>query len=80
MGQDGVGLREGVMGNMGKPRKRIVRGDHYQTMAAGYQILKSPLAGSYNAAAKHYRENDLSLDPPDGSGAHAALERDSRYD
>jgi hypothetical protein len=85
MGQDGIGIREDVMGNLGnlgKSRKRIVRGEHYQTMAAGYQILKSPLAGSYNAAARHYRESDLSLDAPDGSDTHAAreLERDSRHD
>jgi hypothetical protein len=61
---------------MAKSRKRTKRGDHYQTMAAGYQILKSPLAESYSAAAEHYRESDPPLDPPhdppDGSDTHAA--------
>jgi hypothetical protein len=52
---------------MGKLRKRVVRGDHYQTMAAGYRILKSPLADSYDAAAMHYRESDS----PDRSDIHA---------
>jgi hypothetical protein len=49
---------------MAKSRKRTKRGDHYQTMAAGYQILRSPLAGSYSAAAEHYRDSDPALDPP----------------
>jgi hypothetical protein len=49
---------------MGKLRKRTQRGDQYQTMAAGFQILQSPLAGSYKAAAEHYRESDPPLDPP----------------
>src|SRR5450432_1357761 len=80
MGHDGVGLREGVMGNMGKRRKRIVRGDHYQTMAAGYQILRSPLADSYGAAAKHYRESDPPLDPPEGTDAARRSERESERD
>jgi hypothetical protein len=56
---------------MGKSRKRTRRGEKYQAMAAGYQLLKSPLADSYNAAAEHYRESDPPLDPqgdrPDGS-------------
>ena len=56
---------------MGKSRKHTKRGDHYETMAAGYQILRSPLADAYNAAAEHYRESDppldRPLDPPDGS-------------
>jgi hypothetical protein len=43
---------------MVKSRKQTKRGHHYQTMAAGYQILRSPLAGSYHAAAEHYRESD----------------------
>jgi hypothetical protein len=51
---------------MGKSLKRTKRGDHYQTMAAGFQILKSPLAASYNAAAEHYRQSDPPLDPPAG--------------
>jgi hypothetical protein len=60
---------------MGKSHKLAKRGDHYETMAAGYQILRSPLADSYGAAAKHYRESDSALDqlldPHGGSGAHA---------
>lgn len=54
---------------MGKSRKHTKRGDHYQTMAAGYKILKSPLADTYNAAAEHYRESDPPVDQPDASGA-----------
>jgi hypothetical protein len=67
---------------VGKSRKLARRGDHYQTMAAGYQILRSPLAGSYSAAARHYRESDPVLDPPDGSDTLAAqkLERDGGRD
>ena len=52
---------------MGKAHKHTKRGNHYQTMAAGYQILRSPLAGSYNAAADHYRERDPPVDPRSGS-------------
>lgn len=59
-------------GCMGKLRKRTKRCDHYQTMAAGYQILKSPLADSYSAAAEHYRESDPPLDAPEGSVIVAA--------
>jgi len=77
IGEDGVGVGEDVMGYMGRPRKRIVRGDHYQTMAAGYQILRSPLADSYGAAAKHYRESDPPLDPPEGTDAARSSERES---
>jgi hypothetical protein len=54
---------------MGKSRKRTKRGQHYQTMAAGYQILRSPLAASYDAAAEHYDESDLPHDP--AADAHA---------
>jgi hypothetical protein len=54
---------------MGKPHKHTKRGNHYQTMAAGYQILRSPLADSYNAAAEHYRERDPPVDPRSGSDA-----------
>jgi hypothetical protein len=43
---------------MGKSHKQTKRGHHYQTMAAGYRILRSPLAESYNAAAEHYHESD----------------------
>jgi hypothetical protein len=57
---------------MGKSRKHTKRGDHYQTMAAGYRILRSPLAGSYNAAAEHYHESDPQLLDPAGSDTPAA--------
>jgi hypothetical protein len=65
---------------MGKSHKRTTRGDHYQAMAAGYQLLKSPLADSYNAAAEHYRERDPPSDPrpdrADGSGSRREGRRD----
>jgi hypothetical protein len=32
-------------------------------MAAGYQLLRSPLADSYSAAAEHYQESDPPIDP-----------------
>ncbi len=47
----------------GKSRKRTKRGDHYQAMAAGYQMLRSPLADLYNAAAQHYQESDPPINP-----------------
>jgi hypothetical protein len=57
-------------------RKHTKRGHHYETMAVGFQILKSPLAVTYSAAAEHYTENDppldLPLDLPEGSDALAA--------
>ena len=56
---------------LGKSRKRTKRGDHYQAMAAGYQMLKSPLAGSYSAAAEHYRESDPPVDAPGESETQA---------
>ena len=48
---------------MAKSRKHTKRGEQYQAMAAGYQLLKSPLANSYHAAAEHYRETDPPLEP-----------------
>jgi hypothetical protein len=51
-----------------KLRKHTKRGNHYQTMAEGYQILRSPLADSYNAAAEHYRETDPPFDPQAEAG------------
>jgi len=66
-----------------KVRKQVKRSDQYQTMAAGYQILRSPLADSYRAAAAHYRASEPPLDPaadayagPDRPGARD-LERPS---
>jgi hypothetical protein len=60
---------------MRKTRKQAKRSDHYKTMATGYQLLKSPLAESYNAAAEHYRESDPSLDlmPESTEGRHGDL-------
>ena len=37
-------------------------------MAAGYQLLKSPVADSYNAAAEHYKETDAAIDTPSSDG------------
>jgi hypothetical protein len=53
-------------------RKHTKRGHHYETMAVGFQILKSPLAVTYSAAAEHYTEHDPPLDLPEGSDALAA--------
>jgi hypothetical protein len=65
---------------MGKLHRHAKLGDHYQAMAAGYRILRSPLADTYNAVARHYRENETSLDAPgdpsDRSAAVAAREPD----
>jgi len=41
-----------------KSRKRTRRGDHYRTLAEGYAMLKSPLAGSFYRAAEHYDQAD----------------------
>jgi hypothetical protein len=57
----------------GKSLKHTKRGDHYQTMAAGYQLLRSPLADSYNAAAQHYQESD----PPIDRATDSHLESDA---
>lgn len=54
--------------------KHTRRDDHYRTMAAGYQVLRSPLADSYHAAAEHYRLNDPPLDPAEGSDIRATEE------
>jgi hypothetical protein len=65
---------------MGKSRKHTKRGEQYQAMATGYQLLKSPLADSYHAAAEHYRETDppldLRRDPADGSDPSRNERRD----
>jgi hypothetical protein len=65
---------------MGKTRKRTRRGEQYHAMAAGYRLLKSPLADSYKAAAEHYRETDPPLearrDRPDESEPSQADRRD----
>jgi hypothetical protein len=59
---------------VGKSRKRTERGEQYQAMAAGYRILRSPLADSYGAAAEHYRESDPPLEP---TGSSARVEEPS---
>jgi hypothetical protein len=61
---------------MGKSRKHTKRGDHYLTMAAGYRVLKSPLADSYHAAAEHYRESD----PPRDRAAGSQVQPDRRLE
>jgi hypothetical protein len=55
---------------MTKRRKRTKRGEQYLTIAAGYQLLRSPLADSYRAAAEHYRYSD----PPVEEEAEAEVE------
>jgi hypothetical protein len=50
---------------MRKPRDRTHRGDHYRQLAEGYRALKSPLAETFSAVAKHYQEADPSVRPPD---------------
>jgi hypothetical protein len=34
-------------------------------LAKGYKILKSPLAGSFSAAAEHFSETDAPIDEGD---------------
>ena len=43
---------------MSKSRKRTRRGGHYRALAEGYEMLKSPLAGSFYRAAEHYDQTD----------------------
>jgi hypothetical protein len=52
-----------------KPDKRTYRELQYRKMAEGYRILKSPVAGSYHAAAEHYKENDPPLDYHNGEAS-----------
>jgi hypothetical protein len=54
---------------MGKSHKRTKRGDQYHAMAAGYRILRSPLADSYGAAAEHYHESDPPIEQTAGPSA-----------
>ena len=49
---------------MVKSRKRTYRELQYRKMAEGYQLLKSPVADSYHAAAEHYKETDAPIDQP----------------
>jgi hypothetical protein len=60
-----------------KSGKRTYRELQYSKMAEGYRILKSPVAGSYNAAAEHYKENDPPLDHHDLRGISARREAGS---
>jgi hypothetical protein len=53
---------------LSKPHKRTYRELQYRKMAAGYQLLKSPVADSYNAAAEHYKETDAAIDAPSSEG------------
>ena len=54
---------------MSKSRKGIRRGAHYRALAEGYEMLKSPLAGSFYRAAEHYDQADppvvVPADPKD---------------
>jgi hypothetical protein len=43
---------------MKKPRKRTQRGMKYEALAEGYKILKSPLAGTFEAASEHFEQRD----------------------
>jgi hypothetical protein len=63
---------------MEKSHKHTKRSDHYRTMAQGFEILRSPLAQAYNAAAEHYRETDPPLDPMPDEAATEESERDTR--
>jgi len=51
---------------MSKSRKRTA---HYRALAEGYEMLKSPLAGSFYRAAEHYDQADppvvVPADPKD---------------
>jgi len=47
--------------------KRPLRGHRYRALAYGYKILKSPIAGSFKAAAEHYDPTDPPLDPAGAS-------------
>jgi len=54
---------------LAKSHKRTYRELQYRKMAAGYQVLKSPVADSYNAAAEHYKVTDAAIDAPSNDGA-----------
>jgi hypothetical protein len=60
-----------------KPDKRTYRELQYRKMAEGYRILKSPVAGSYHAAAEHYKQIDPPLDHHDLRGASTRRETGS---
>jgi hypothetical protein len=49
---------------MSKSRKRTRRGAHYRSLAEGYEMLKSPLAGSFYQAAEHYDQTDPPIVAP----------------
>ena len=58
---------------MSKARKRTHRGLKFRHLAEGYQMLNSPLAATFHAAADHYSEADPPIDSHDGEpGAHEA--------
>jgi hypothetical protein len=60
-----------------KPDKRTYRELQYRKMAEGYRILKSPVAGSYHAAAEHYKETDPPLDHQGDGGESVGRETGS---
>ena len=49
---------------MSKSRKRTRRGTQYRALAEGYEMLKSPLAGSFYQAAEYYDRTDSSVTAP----------------
>jgi hypothetical protein len=50
---------------MSKSRKRTRRGAHFRALAEGYEMLKSPLAGSFYQAAEYYDQTDLPVAAPE---------------
>jgi hypothetical protein len=61
---------------MSKSRKRTRRGAHYRALAEGYEMLKSPLAGSFYQAAELYDQVDPPVAAPaDLKGAEIEEER-----
>jgi hypothetical protein len=49
---------------MSKSRKRTRRGTQYRALAEGYEMLKSPLAGSFYQAAEYYDRTDSPVTAP----------------
>jgi hypothetical protein len=75
-----IARRSTIVGKSHK-HKHTKRGNHYRTMAAGYEILRSPLADSYHAAAEHYHESDPPLDPladPGEPGSGTGVDKPGR--
>jgi len=43
---------------MKRPRKRTRRGVHYEALAEGFRMMKSPLAETFEATSEHYEQTD----------------------